>query len=44
MTDGLQLFFAVLLMALGLMIFIGSGKKLVQPVEKVKLQEQEQNA
>lgn len=44
MTDGLQLFFAVLLMALGLMIFIGSGKKLVQPVEKAKLQEQEQNA
>ena len=44
MTDGLQLFFAILLMALGLMIFIGSGKKLVQPVEKAKLQEQEQNA
>lgn len=36
MTDGLQLFFAILLMALGLMIFIGSGKKLVQPVEKGK--------
>ena len=44
MTDGLQLFFAILLMALGLMIFIGSGKKLVQPVEKAMLQEQEQNA
>lgn len=44
MTDGLQLFFAILLMALGLMIFIGSGKKLVQPVEKAKLQEQDQKA
>lgn len=31
MTDGLQLFFAILLMALGVMVAFKSGKKLVEP-------------
>lgn len=31
MTDGLQLFFAVLLMALGIMVAFKSGKKLIEP-------------
>ena len=35
MTDGLQLVFAVLLMALGLMVSMRSGKKLVEKVEGV---------
>lgn len=43
MTDGLQLFFAILLMALGIMVAFKSGKKLIEPKQVQKQEFSYQN-